>query len=389
MPRRKFSVIIVGGGITGLSTLYHCKRNGINDICLIDTDLDSTQSSSLYAPPYVTQSWEGNITRLAHAFGSEDAQKLRNFGVDAYDHLVKYLISNKVTFWQNHNLRFLCSKKEYIEGERAVEILNNWGQAAYIHKIEKSQYGIYGVQGDGLKSAWVSPRMILDSLKTNIGRDSLVLGKVNEIIEQYDGTLQLKLDTKRKISCEMLVLAAHLGIANLLPQFEKVLIPVTDQYCIYKFASKEKREKQVTLLPEVGQVFQCQYGYEWGAFGPDHQLCLGGGRQLRLYAGIGQTNAQYDHKIEEQVKKNFLKRFSHIELQKNIEFFSGKEIIPCDEKPLLGPLPSNQRILIATGFINRGLSQGFFAGYCLSQLIDKGVSKTIPDPLSIQRLRSL
>jgi glycine/D-amino acid oxidase-like deaminating enzyme len=47
------------------------------------------------------------------------------------------------------------------------------------------------------------------------------------------------------------------------------------------------------------------------------------------------------------------------------------------------------RILVATGFMGQGLTQGFFAGRCLAELVAHGAAAALPRRLWPERLRSL
>ena len=68
---------------------------------------------------------------------------------------------------------------------------------------------------------------------------------------------------------------------------------------------------------------------------------------------------------------------------------SNKKGYVVDEGKLIGPMFGQPNILLATGFMGDGLSLGFLAGKCLSELILEGQSTSLPRFLWPERLRSL
>ena len=64
-------------------------------------------------------------------------------------------------------------------------------------------------------------------------------------------------------------------------------------------------------------------------------------------------------------------------------------LLPPSGQIDLGPMFSSPQILLATGYMGQGLSFGFLAGKCLSELVLKGESKVLPRYFWPERFRYL
>ena len=119
-------------------------------------------------------------------------------------------------------------------------------------------------------------------------------------------------------------------------------------------------------------------------------MTIGGSRFLRKFAGIGAVEPKVEPKIESHLL-GFLSQVFGIDNSKtyHLRTVAGLDIRPCDELPVIGPMFGETRILVASGFMNHGLPQGFFAGKCLSDLIQSGVCGNLPRILWPERLRSI
>ena len=65
------------------------------------------------------------------------------------------------------------------------------------------------------------------------------------------------------------------------------------------------------------------------------------------------------------------------------------ELFPCDELPVVGPMFGQNRILLATGYMNQGITLGFLAGKEIATLIMSGSTSSLPQTFKPERFRSL
>ena len=377
-------VIIIGSGISGLSCAFHLKKLGLSDFTILGSS--SLHSATSRSPGYFTGGFWGNFTRLSHAFGLEAAKELWTFGHHAYASIKDYCESTKIECHLGRRLRFILSDEELKESNTAVSQLGSQG---FSSRLLGPSSGLTEetlmVQDDGERSGCLSTKQLLKSLEAGC-RDHLVQTQVSGIGQNPDQTFDIKTDSQTFYRSDLIVLACHMGAVSLLPELKPILIPVADQCLEVQFSAMTHAS---AFSEQRGSLISCNHGYDWALNLGNHRFALGGGRHKRKFAGIGDSSPSYHGAIGEQSAALFAKLlgFSKYQLIGNHAAFS--EIYPCDELPLIGPLPGNERILIASGFMNQGLSHGFFAGKCLAELLYTGQSSDLPRRLWPERLRSL
>lgn len=391
MPNRekefiKKSVIIIGKGVSGLSCAWHLRNLGLQDFSILGPSPQT--SSTALSPGFFTGGLWGNFTRLSHSFGLETARDLWLFGHQAYASVKDYCELKKVQYHQGRRLRFILSQEELNESNTAVSQLGHQGFSSRLLDPDLTpglSSEVLKVQDDGERSGCLSPKPLLKSLES-VCKEQLLPGKVSEIKQNSDGSFEIQTDSNTQFHSDFIVLTGHLGAVSLLPQLKPVLVPVADQWLEVQFQSKEL---QSPFSDQKGTLISCHHGYDWALNLGNHRFAIGGGRHKRKFAGIGESNPSYLGSIGEQSAALFsrLLGFNSYQLSGTHSAFS--EIYPCDELPLVGPIHGNERILIGTGFMNQGLSQGFFAGKCLAELLYTGQSTALPRRLWPERLRSL
>lgn len=387
-PSNLYPITIIGAGITGLSTAYHLHKLGIGPVKLYEDPLK--QAVSKHNPAYVIGGCWDNFTRISHVKGGESAALFWGFGDRAFDELRLFCLQNKLPWTQGRRLRLICSEQEQQEARQAVKELEQQGfKEAHLWSKQHTQGfspRVLEVQEDGQGAGAIDVGKVLQFLRNSIESQGTVLeaSKVWSLNIQSN-QLGLNLANKEVDQTEMLVLASHLEIGNLLPDLQEAVIPVADQWSEFSI-------KKTSLPPSIqGKTtfLSAHHGYEWAVSHGGGKLLGGGCRYLRKQAGIGDSKPAFDLKIESKNSQQFASWFEQGPLKTIRSGSSACEIYPCDETPLIGPMFGTERIVLATGFMHLGLSYGFFAGKCLAELIHTGYCNTLPRLFWPERLRSL
>ena len=388
MPRGQghYDVVVVGAGVTGLSTIYHLQELGVQSIALASNEA-SQQKASTSAAGMLTGGQIDNFTRIHQRHGADIARDVWRFGDTAFDRVKSFCELQGIPHGTGGRLRLITSEHELIEAKVAVQQLKAAAFPASLvvqpnckELLGPCQTEILGIQYDGPKGGWLNSSLLLSRLK-QLASSTSHLGPVRSIGMQGD-VVVLNTESDGVITCEIVVLACHLGIRMLVPEIADVLVPVADQWM------------ELTIpegIPEgfQHQSFSANHANIWGVFLSDQKVEIGGAGFLRFLGGKGAEEAAIDPKVT-----NFLIHF----LQQNLGFTSrstfssnhaGLDIRPCDELPLIGPMFGNGRVLIATGYMGAGLTLGFQAGACLSQLITDGVCNSLPRCFWPERHRTL
>ena len=169
-----------------------------------------------------------------------------------------------------------------------------------------------------------------------------------------------------------------------MPELDEVLVNYADQYI--KIGHTKPRKG---LWAKPGLVFSLNHSYIWGVIISANELYIGGARFLREFAGIGENQAKLLEKSTKFLTNCIKDLFHDVGEITLLEKRPLLGIRPADEAPIIGPLNSDSRILIATGYMGQGLCLGFMAGKYLSELIHSGNSSILPRILWPERLRKL
>lgn len=388
MNRQKFfDVIVIGSGITGLSSLYHLTTMGVKRLALATTGL--SQSQSLLASGGSFGSPSDNYTRWCHHHGSIVAQAYWRWNHEAFEALLQFADSHGLMTHRGRRIRVATTVHEWKEMQDAVLLLQRDGFAADLKSPETEglPLTVPGVQIEGLQGAFVDPHQLIDALSAKVHH----IPKLPAVtrIHQNGDHVRVQCIDGTTISAEIMVIAAHFGTCDLLPQLGPALIPVADQWSV------------VAVPPDFfprswppGTVFSLNHGHEWGVLESQRVVRMGGARYLRPMEGIEAVASSTNGKIVEHLRNRLSVTLGRPLPSDDPQFRALHtvgllDIKPCDELPVVGPLFGEPRILVATGFAAQGAHLGFFAGFNLAELITQGRSSHLPRSLWPERLRSL
>lgn len=379
---KKYPVIVVGSGVTGLSTAAHLTQLGIRDGLIVGED----GGVSEIAAGSLQGSQADNFTRLMTAHGADFAAEFWRFGENAFDAAEQFLKKNRVKLAKGRRLRFVVSREELVEVEEAVAALQAAGFAASLRKPRADDAltaRVLAVQDDGDRSAYVNVNAFLQSLEKN-HTWSKKRAHVDKIQSHASG-VSVFLSDGSEVQAETIVLANHIHIGRHTPSLREAFISIADQYLILDCKTFPKS------IRKPGFSLSCFHGYEWGVTLGPKSLAWGGGRFLRPLAGIGAETARVDEKVTTYLLNSIEKTFVGVKAQdlSMIAAHAGLDCRPCDELPIIGPMFGDDRILMGGGYSGTGLTLGFYAGKCLADLLHTGRSKELPHRLWPQRLRSL
>ena len=376
-------VIVIGDGITGLSTALHLAAKGIKCILIGE---GKGQGMSYRSPGLISGGQGDNFTRFEHRLGRQKAARIWKFGDRSFDHLLQYLEGEGLFVQCRRRLRMVVTPEELLEAREAVLGLNKIGVESGLIEDTNHEFfsglreRVLAIQDDGWRGGIVNPHQLLAHLRAKIDGRTVVDRAVNMIITENGAAVRTA--EGRTVKAEFVVIAMHTLIPKFVPVLEKAIVPVADQYSQFDWKAKGFWESP-------GIVFSAHHGYEWGGTKLSGGTVIGGGRFLRELAGIGSREATVDAKIQKYLATQVEKTFSWVANPRMTNSIAGIDIYPCDELPIIGPLFGEGRILVATGYMGNGLTQGFFAGKCITDIVAEGQCLDLPQQMSPTRLRSL
>ena len=370
---KTFEVIIIGRGVTGLSTAFHLAKSGIKKICLIAPPPTHADCSSLNAG-YASITLHDNISRPVHGQGSETTRRLLDVNRAGFSGLLQFVQDQAINHSVGRVMRLASTPQEATEMRSAVQWLFKNGFPASL-----SVMGTHCKQHDGAAAASIDIFSVLTRLEAqsmaqvvNDTAQSIRCGKDGVTVTTAGG---------EKVHAEMVVAACHRGIKNLIPEIAPALVNHADQWMEFNII-------EGNLPMARGDLTFAEHSHFWMTHTYRGTLVAGGARFLRPWAGLEAEESSILKLVTSTVKQKVEDLFN-ITLSDPTQTIGAIDIRACDEIPIIGPMYGDSRILLASGFMGSGLTLGYASGLGLSEFIQFGQSKLIPKVFHPTRLRSL
>lgn len=375
---KSYDVIIVGRGLTALSTAWHLKRLGIRRVCLIGPTPTPDNCHSLLAN-YALASLHDNVTRAVHNLGPEVAKDLMLLARSGLFELTSHLERWNIDRAFGQIIRLGLSQHESQEMKIATNWLEANGYPAH-HEQKTSEFkNCNSVQYDGAASISFDAGALIRKLEIHSECDVESTNVLST--EPIGNSIRLKTSCGQMFESEVAVLACHQDIKNLLPVLAPTLVNHADQLVEFDIQSGIPGTNR-------GDHVIAGHGQFWFTHTYKNTLAAGGAKFMRTWGGVEATEATASLPISLNIKQTFEKLLG-LKLSEPKSAVGFIELLACDELPIIGPMFGNSRILIASGFMNSSLSFRLAAGRGIAEFIAEGRSQTVPETFLPRRLRSL
>jgi glycine/D-amino acid oxidase-like deaminating enzyme len=370
---KTFDIAIIGRGITGLSAALHLNQAGFRNLCMIAPPMASQNNASSNAH-FATVTLQDNMSRFAHNLGSELALASVELNRKGFASLLDFVRAHKLQHELGEVRRFADSDHEAQEMAIATKWLTSHGFPAEF----RSMNGVM-IQRDGAASLSLDGPEILTAISVAAPRQDIDDQVVT--MTPHASGITMELASGQKISSEMVILACHRGIKDLLPMMNQALVNHADQFVIF-------RTNKTIANAKPGDVLLTQHSQFWAVIKTPNRIVAGGAKFLRKWGGIEAVIPD----VLPQATTAIAKKFAPILGVKQLELETAGGLIDlraCDERPLIGPMFGNSRILLASGYMGSGMTLGFAAGQGLAEFVSHGRSHLIDECFHPSRLRSL
>ncbi len=195
-------------------------------------------------------------------------------------------------------------------------------------------------------------------------------------VRTFDSGVRLNREGECLLEADLLVVACGLETTRILRKFQKVMVPLLGQ----AFLSPPLRE--VSRASVVG--ITASWGHERYRFDPERRL---------LGCGINPGDGEYHDtalalpEAQEGFRRRAVQIFADLGASMEPEMMWGVLFTAtCDGLPLLGPLPGEPRIHLATGFSTSAWSRGYAAGDELARCLAGGQATPLMQRCSPRRM---
>jgi len=374
--KQNFDVVIVGAGITGLSTAYWLEKEDPSlKVAIVEKHRVAFGASGRNAG-FVTCGSVEHFNRMISKHGLNQALEIWKFSETNLTLLEQEIIQgqgNAIQFEKKGAFSLAAQDNEFVELKKVSEIMtslkipNEIVQSSDVEKRLGAVNFVGGIKYIG--DASTNPVALLEMLRSKIKAPIFEGVEAYKIDTSSEGTKILKTD-KGDFETSMVVLALNGYSANLHPYFRDKIFPTRGQ-CLMMEAVPRFME---------GPCYANFY-LDYFRQAPTGELLIGGFRQMEKETEVGYS----DHVTD--VIQDSLHKFVKTYLPKLVDAkvthrWGGVMGFAKDGEPLVGSIPDDPAIFFAGGYTGHGIGLAFNTA---KTLVDSIFGREIPSWLSARR----
>lgn len=377
-------VVIVGGGIAGLSTAYWLNKEDPSLKIAIVEKYELGDGATGRNAGFITCGSVEHFNRLIGKHGNLEAEEIWKFSEQNLNLLKEDLIQdqhNLVDFQEKGSFSLASTTTELLELEKSAEIMKslNINVEVISEKDLQSRLGVRKFVG-GIKylnDASVHPlkllRLLKQKLLSAVGNPIAIFENTEVCKFESESSSKIVKTQKAEFECSLVILATN-AYSSLLDPF---------------FADKIFATRGQILTTEPVPLFMegpCYANFVLDYFRqlPSGELIIGGFRQLQKDAELGFSDQTSD--VIQAALEKFIQE--HIPTLTNARIthrWSGVMGFSVDGQPMIGCLPNDNQVFFLGGFTAHGLGLAF---HTAKTLVDCIYDRAIPKFISAKRFAS-
>jgi glycine/D-amino acid oxidase-like deaminating enzyme len=351
---KNVDVLVIGGGLAGISTLFQLVRGGVSNAYLLEEATVGYHASGRASGQLMLRGHD-LFVELSDRLGEDAALEYLKFSAGNIRKFTSALTRTKfdTDLVQGGGLRLATTPEELDLLRREASFINEHSKETGVNCINLSETEVRALlPSKGFLGgiylpceAIVNPYKIVngtrDLLETS-GARVLTNSCVESVDRNDDGSLSVSIRHKGVITAKKVVYCMNAYTSGLLPEFEDKFTPFRGQMV----ATDILPSPVLQALPTMS--VSCNNGSDYFRT-HGGRLLFGGQRQ-----NIREQQAFLDAK------------FTHV--------WSGTMCLTKDRMPFVGELPGKENEFIVAGFNGYGVSHAFMAGMIVRDKILKGKS---------------
>lgn len=368
--KKNYDVVIIGGGISGLSTAYWLTKYEGMKIAIVEKYKLGAGATGRNAG-FITCGSVEHFNKMVKTHGLEESLATWKFSEENLELLKKEIIKDKdLGFEQNGSFSIATEKNDFENLKESAKIMKENGiNVEILEEIDvKSRLGIDKFIG-GIKyldDATVDPILLLKEMQ-NLIKDKVDIYENHEVIS-VEGTTVLTNETD--FEADAVVYALN-GYSELLDKYFKNKIIGTKAQIVATEKTESFMEGACYANSFMDYFRQAKSG----------EFVIGGFRQEDATGDMFSDviNEKVDEKLEWFIRE-YLPKLKDVKITHR---WSGTMGWTHDGKPLVGTLPTNQNVFFLGGYTGHGLGLAFNCANKLVKMMMEGES--LPDFISARR----
>lgn len=360
-------VVIVGAGITGLTTAIRLREAGLS-VAIID-QFKLAAGESGHTTAHLTEMVDTRYTAIEAKYGSEGAQ------------LVAQSSRAAMTWIEERSLRIIC---DYLHVPGYLYTQNSHQR----HELEKE---LRHAQKAGVDAKWVDrvplpfkteggimipaqaqfhPRKYLLGLASQLETEGCQIFQNTRALNLKEGEPCRLITDRGVIEAGKVVFATHTPSVN--------RMRLHTQLAAYRTYAMAVRLK--AAVPDLGLFWDTAEPYHYTR--SQNGLWIIGGEDHKTGNESNTENAF--RRLENYVREHYV--IDSVDYR-----WSGQILEPVDGLPLIGRNPDSKHVFVAAGFSGNGMTFGTVSGLLISDLI-LGIENpwaALYDPLRVKPIASL
>ncbi|MGB3402984.1 MAG: FAD-dependent oxidoreductase [Microcoleaceae cyanobacterium] len=355
-------VVVIGGGMTGVSTAYWLSKNGINVTLLERRGISggATGRNGGNFNPRTTK----NFSLALKEYGIDTAQAILEYvskNAQAIKNFVKdHHVDCELSFPGAVTLALTPEESDLLQ--QAASALAQYDvEGEYWNREQCTQFThssdfLAGVFYPDVGRLW--PAKLVAAIASEGLKQGVNLQTQTEVYEVQKESSGLIVKTNRgSLQAQNVVYATNAWTRELLPFVKDIIVPIRGQMLVTE------------PVPPMWD-FSFFTRFEYCIQRPDGRIFLGG---RRWASPTGEENNDDDTVINPAVSQG-LKEFltQHFPDLRNIKVeqeWTGVMAFSKDANPLIGPVPKRPGEYIAAGFTGNGMVMTFLAGLAITDMI--------------------
>ncbi len=361
-------IVVIGSGLSGVSTVYWLQEKGYTNLLLVDYEADT--AASFRNCGHILYGTVESMQALVALHGEDVARKLWALSIDICHDIRDTIARHQIQahYKQDGYLVIAIDESEDKEIQQSIALLNRNGfESEYVSRQQLEKKGFLRVHGARFEpgSAQAHPTLFRNGLLDVCMKRGLRYhsGVKVEAVDELGEKVRLKTSPWGELFADAAVIAAN-AYSPLLSEFfarHRLVEPYRGQIITSRPLNKHRFP---VLFPH-----SFDHGYEYAIVTEDNRLMIGGWRN-RTEGGETGTYDIGVNPLVEQGLKDFVE--SHYAISEPIEWeFSWSGIMAASKTgfPFIGPTDS-QRIFTCSGYTGHGFSWAHGSAKILADIIN-------------------
>ncbi|MDB9513159.1 FAD-dependent oxidoreductase [Kamptonema animale CS-326] len=355
-------IVVIGGGITGVSTAYWLTKHGLNVTLLEQRGISggATGRNGGHFNPRTKK----NFAVALKEYGTETALAILDYVQKNAAAIKQFVADHQVDCDLSiRGMVTLALDPDELEAvQSAASALARYGVSGEYWNSEQCAEKIHspdflgGVFFPDVGQLW--PAKLVVAIARECLKQGTNIQTQTEVhqVERASGKIIVKTN-RGSIAAQNVVYATNAWTKHLLPFLKDIIIPVRGQMLVTEPA------------PPMWD-FSFSTTFEYCIQRPDRRIFLGG---MRWKSPTGEIDTDDDSTIHPAVSqglKEFLSdRFPDLRDLKVEQEWTGIMAFSKDHNPLIGQVPNRPGEYMAAGFTGNGMVMSFLAGLAVTEMI--------------------